>query len=167
MLFVITGNGKGKTTSAIGMGIRAVGADRKVLMVQFLKTGSSSEVKVLKELGSFTVKSFGRKGFIVNKITDQDIELAEQGLIYTRQALENDSCDFLVLDELCVTLHFNLLQLNNVLSLLKEYKDKKHIVITGRKCPQEIIEIADLVTECKEIKHYYNKGVSQEKGIEF
>ena len=167
MLFIITGNGKGKTTGAVGMAVRAMGAGKRVSMVQFLKAGSSSEIEILNQLGSMDIRSFGRKGFIVNQKTEQDIELAKQGLQYAKNALENNSCDFLVLDELCVALHFNLLPLNNVLSLLKEHKDKKHIVITGRKCPNQIIEMADLVTECREIKHYYTKGVPSQKGIEF
>lgn len=167
MLFVITGNGKGKTTCAVGMGIRAAGAGKKVLMVQFLKTGASSEIKILKNLDFFNVKNFGKKGFIVNKTNKQDIQLAKQGLAFAWQTLKNDSCHFLILDEICVALHFNLLPLDNVLSLLKEYQDKKHIVLTGRKCPKEIIEIADLVTECKEIKHYYSQGIPQQKGIEY
>ena len=183
MLFVLTGQGKGKTTCAIGMGVRAAGAGRKVLMVQFLKSGKISENKVLAGIDNFQVKSFGRDICISKEnVSDKDFELAKQGFQFAKKSLLEESCDFLILDEICVALHFGLFKEKEVLDFLsvslrgalRRYSaqaprrgNPTDIILTGRYCPQEIIEIADLVTELKEVKHHYQQNQKARKGIEY
>jgi len=168
MIFLFTGDGKGKTTSAIGMGVRAVGAGRKVLMIQFMKSGDSSEIKTIKEMDNFQVESFGGKKFIdKNNNSKEDLLLAKKAFERTKKAVKKGECDLLILDEIAIALYFDLLDSKEILSFLKENGKKMDIVLTGRKCPEEIKEIADLATECREVKHYYSKGVMPRKGIEY
>ncbi len=183
MIYILTGDGKGKTTSAIGMGVRAVGAGKKVLMIQFLKSGGSSEEKVIKKIKNFQVKSLGRKGFFLPKeslaenpelkkkgvkpLTEKDFKLAKQGFDLTCKAAQSKKYDILILDEICVILKFGLIDIKEILDFLKKYGQKLDIVLIGRDCPKEIIRIADLVTDFKEIKHYYQKGIKARKGIEY
>ncbi len=168
MLFILTGNGKGKTTGAIGMGIRAAGAGRNVLMIQFLKSGNTSEIKILKNIDNFEIKSFGRNVCISHdNVQEKDFQLARDGLAFAKQGLANKKTDFLILDEINVALHFGLLKKLDLVNWLKEAKTENDIVATGRYAPPELIEIADLITECKEIRHYFDKGYQAKKGIEF
>lgn len=170
MIFVLTGNGKGKTTCALGMGMRAVGAGRKVLMVQFLKPPISSELEIIKRVRNFKARSFGRKGFLRKEnfpFSKEDFKLAKQGFEVAKEALKTRQCNFLILDEINPTLYFKLLPQKEVLEFLKKYAKNFDIVLTGRKCPKKIIDTADLVTEFKEVKHYYRIGKKARKGIEF
>ncbi|MGC9003897.1 MAG: cob(I)yrinic acid a,c-diamide adenosyltransferase [bacterium] len=179
MIFVLTGKGKGKTTSAIGMGMRAVGAGRKVLMVQFLKV-PTSEAKALAKVDNFVLKTFGEKGFPVSEevlrkvhfsgmreITERDKELAREGFALAKRWVEEGKCDFLILDELTWVLNLSLLDKDEVLAFLKENREKIDIVITGRDCPEEILRLADLITEMKMIRHPYERGIGPRKGIEY
>jgi len=183
MIYILTGNGKGKTTSAIGMGLRAVGAGKKVFMIQFLKDGSSAENKVIKKIKKFQIRSFGRKGFFlpastlqrcprlkkigVKPLSKKDFELAEAGFKLVKKISRDKACDLLILDEMNLAVHFGLIPKREFLNFLKENKKKLDIVLTGRYCPKDFFSIADLVTEFKEKKHYYRKGVKAKKGIEF
>jgi len=146
MIYVLTGNGKGKTTSAIGMGIRAVGAGQKVLMVQFLKNGKSSEIRVIKKIKNFNFR-------------------LEKNLNFLGKAKKK--YHLIILDEINVAIKFGLLNTEEVIKILKKCKKTPDLVLTGRWCPKEIIKIADLVTEFKEIKHYYRKGIKARKGREY
>ena len=184
MIYVLTGNGKGKTTCAIGMGTRAAGAEKKVLMIQFLKApGFSSENKVIKKIKNFEVKSFGRKGFIVSKsylkshpelkkmglkqATKEDFELMKKGVDLAKIAVDSKNYALLILAEICLALKFNLVAIEFFLNFLKEASQKLDIVLTGRQCPKQIIKVADLVTEFREKKHYFKKGKKARKGIEY
>lgn len=176
MLFILTGQGKGKTTCAIGMGLRAAGAGRKVLMVQFLKSGRTSENKVLEKIDGFDVKSFGSDVCISKEnVSERNVKLAQVGFEFAKKSLLDKQCDFLILDEICVAMHFGLLGKKDVLDFLslslrgaeRRRSNPVDIVLTGRYCPQEILKIADLVTEFKEIKHYFQKGAKARRGIEF
>ena len=183
MLYILTGNGKGKTTCAVGMGVRAAGAGRKVLMVQFLKKGDSSEGKIIKEIKNFDIKSFGRKGFFlppallekhpelkkkgVKPFSKEDSKLVREALEFTKENLEKEKYNFLILDEINLVLYFGLLEKKEVWDFLKRYKNKIDIVLTGRYCPEEFLRIADLATEFKSLKHYYEKGKRARKGIEY
>jgi cob(I)alamin adenosyltransferase len=185
MIFILTGNGKGKTTSAIGMGIRAVGAGGKVLMIQFLKPGSS-ESKVIKKIKNFKIKSFGQRWFVLPKaelekkpelkktfgvrpIGKNDIQLAKEAFSLAERAARANIYNVIILDEICVVLKYKLLSQNRVFNFLKKYGNNIDIVLTGRYCPKEIIEAADLVSEIREIKHHYKKvkGQKAKKGIEY
>lgn len=184
MIHVFTGNGKGKSTAAIGMGIRAVGAGKKVLMIQFLKTKSSaSENKTIEKIKNFEIKSFGRKGFFLPLVflkkhpefgkkgfepfSEKDFKLAKQGLDLAKTAAKSKKYNLLIFDEINIVLKFKLIDIKEILDFLKKYGKKLDIVLTGRHCPKQIIKIADLVTDFKETKHYYQKGVKARKGIEY
>lgn len=147
MIYVLTGNGKGKTTCAVGMGIRAVGAGERVLMVQFLKDGKSSEIKAIKKIKNFEIRQ------------EKDLNFLEK----TAKRKYN----LIILDEVNVAMKFGLFGVKEVSDILKQYRKKPDLVLTGRWCPKEIIKMADLVTEFKEIKHYYKKGVKAKKGREY
>ena len=183
MIYILTGNGKGKTTSALGMGVRAAGAGMKVFMIQFLKTGVSSENKIIKKIKNFQVKSFGRPGFFlpekelkknpqlkklgVKPFSKKDFDLAKNGFELAKKIAKENRSNLLILDEINLAIHSGLISEKKVLDFLRENKGKMDIVLTGRYCPKEIIKIADLVTEMKEKKHYYKKGKKARKGIEF
>lgn len=167
MIYILTGNGKGKTTSALGMGLRAVGAGKKVLMVQFLKDGASSEIKAIEKINNFQIKNFGRPGF--GPYSQEDSQLVKLGFLFVKKAClpVGKKYDLLILDEINIALGLKLMNIKEVVEFLKEYGKKLDIVLTGRYCPGETIKMADLVTEFKEIKHYFKKGVKARKGIEF
>lgn len=182
MLYILCGNGKGKTTSSIGMGIRAVGNGKRVLMVQFLKTEHTGEYKAIKKIDNFDIKSFGRPGFFLPKeqlekkpelkekfkpLSKKDRGLAQQALNFASKQIGAKKYDFLILDEINVALNFRLLDIKAVIDLVEEYRDNIDIVLTGRYCPKEILKIADLVSEVKEVKHYFKKGVRAKRAREF
>lgn len=169
MIHCYTGNGKGKTTAAIGLGIRAIGAGKKVLMIQFLKDGKSSEVRFLKKFAlNFKIKSFGSGEFVLEKRAGKkDFELVENALQAFQVAMESQQYDVIILDELNLAIDFGLVKEKKVLELLEKKPDDLEIVITGRDASDGIIKAADLVTEMREVKHYYKEGVKARKGIEY
>ncbi len=113
MIYVFTGNGKGKTTSALGMGLRAIGAEKRVLMVQFLKTGFSSEIKAIKKIKNFGVKSFGRVVF--GPYSKKDSQLIKSGFIFAKKAAKSEKYDLLIMDEINVALIFGLIDLKEMI----------------------------------------------------
>jgi len=167
MIQIYIGDGKGKTTASLGLGLRANGANKKVLLIQFLKDGTSSEIKVIKKLKNFDVKTFGKKGFVTKEnLTKKDFDLAMQGFNFAREAIKNKKYNIIILDEINIAVYFGLLKVNDVLDLIKKTPKKVELILTGRKANKKIIELADLVTEMKEIKHYYKKNKARE-GIEY
>ena len=168
MLQIYTGNGKGKTTASLGLGLRAVGAGKKVLLIQFLKDGKSSEIKVIKKIKNFEVKSFGKKGFVSkDNLIEKDYDLAMQGFNFAKESIKSKKYDLIVLDEINTANYFDLIKTEDLINLIKKIPSKMELILTGRKASKELIQIADLVTEMKEIKHYYIKGIKSRKGIEF
>lgn len=186
---VYTGNGKGKTTAAIGLAIRALGAGKKVLFLQFMKTASYSEHKLLPFISdNLTVKTVGKPFFIVKEGALPEAELAqwrrqavvfppgqpppeyvkliEQGMALARAAVTEGEYQVVILDELVVALHFGLVSWPAVRSIIEEKDQTVELVLTGRGADQALIEAADLVTEMREVKHYYTQGVSARRGIE-
>lgn len=163
---VYTGNGKGKTTAALGLSLRAVCAGNKVFFGQFMKGQECSEKKAQLILPGFTLEQFGNGCFINGTPTEKDISCAAHGLERIRRILVSREYDLVVLDEINTAVFFKLIPVEEVLSVLSIKPKKTEIVMTGRYAPQEIIDSADLVTEMKEIKHYYNKGVDARIGIE-
>ncbi len=166
---IYTGNGKGKTTAAMGLALRAIGAGWRVYFVQFMKNYPYSELSVLKQLApQLTLKRFGNDAFVFQKKPPSAQLLAEmqRGWQEARQAMLSDTYDLIVLDEICVSIYFKLLTTSQVLQLLDERPDHVELVLTGRYCPGALIERADLVTEMREIKHYYQKGIPARRGIE-
>ena len=165
-MHIYTGNGKGKTTAALGLSLRALCAGKKVFFGQFVKGMKYSETKSVEYLPNFEIEQFGRTCFIDKEPEKEDIECAKAGLEKCSEILKKDDYDLVVLDELTIALYYKLFSLEKVLEVIKNKSKNVELVITGRYAPDKLIEIADLVTEMKEIKHYYNSGVMARKGIE-
>jgi len=164
---VYTGDGKGKTTAALGLTLRAAGAGLKVYIGQFLKTGTYSEIAGLTLLGDrVRVEQFGGKKFIIGEPTKDDRKRAAAGLEEVQETILAGGFDVVILEEINVALKIGLLEVRNVLELLKQKPDGVEIVCTGRGAPEELIEAADLVTEMRKIKHYIDRGVYARTGIE-
>jgi cob(I)alamin adenosyltransferase len=163
---VYTGNRKGKTTAAIGLAIRALGAGLSDLFVQFVKGLYYSEHKALLSFKNITIKQFGREGFIHSKPTQEDIDKAQEGYNFVMNALKSNSYDVVILDEANIAVYFNLFSDDDLIKLIDAKPKNTELVITGRYATDKIIERADLVTEMKEIKHYYKQGVPARIGIE-
>ena len=163
---IYTGNGKGKTTAALGLSLRAVCAGQKVFFGQFVKGMEYSEMKAVKFLDGFELKQYGRKCFIVDKPTDEDIRLAVNGLKELEKKIRSGDYDVVVMDELNIAIFFKLFSTDDVIQVLNKKHPKTEIIITGRYAPEELVERADLVTEMKEIKHYYQQRVQARVGIE-
>jgi len=163
---VYTGNGKGKTTAALGLSLRAVCAGKKVYFGQFIKGMKYSELESQKFLPNFEIHQFGRNCFIFNKPTEEDIRLAKEGLETCRKILSGGLYDIVVLDELNIAVYYNLFTIDEAIEVIKNRVSHVEVIVTGRYADEKLIEFADLVTEMKEIKHYYKKGVPARKGIE-
>lgn len=164
---VYTGNGKGKTTAAFGLALRAVGAGKKVYFAQFVKGKTYSEIEaVRKYLPDITVKQYGFC-FIVKSPKKEDIDAARKGLEELSHIIGSGKYDLVILDEANIAFFYHLFSPDELIKLINQKKEKTEIVITGRYAPPEIIEVADLVTEMQEVKHYYNEGVEARKGIEY
>jgi cob(I)alamin adenosyltransferase len=163
-----TGNGKGKTTAALGLALRAAGAGLKVFIGQFVKGMPYAELDALKRFApQITVRQFGRDCFIVHEPQSEDISLARAGLEEVAGIIAGREFDVVVLDEVCIALHYKLFGEQELIDILHSKPDSTELILTGRYAPQSLIELADLVTEMKEVKHYYNNGIEARKGIEF
>lgn len=170
MIRVYTGDGQGKTTAALGLGLRAHGMGLKVYIVQFLKGGRGccGECEAVKRIPDFDIIRFGRAGFVEKgKTTREDKNLAQQGLEQAKKIVASGKYDVVILDEINVALDFKLIGLEDVLNLIKATPKKIELVLTGRTAHPEVVKVAHLVTEMKEIKHYYKKGVKARRGIEY
>jgi cob(I)alamin adenosyltransferase len=166
-IHLYTGNGKGKTTAAMGLAVRAVGAGKKVFIGQFVKGMHYAELESLKRFPEIVIRQYGLDCFIKCKPTQRDIDAARHGLEEVTSIVEKNMFDMVILDEVCIALYYKLFSIDEVLSLIKQKPKGMEIVLTGRYAPDELIEAADLVTEMKEIKHYYNNGIEARKGIEY
>lgn len=166
-IHLYTGHGKGKTTAALGLAIRAAGAGKKIFIAQFVKGIPYAELKALQRFPEIEIRQFGLDCFIVNKPSREDIKAAQNGLEKITVIIRKNLCDVLILDEVCIALHYELFELGKITELLKEKHEDMEIVMTGRYAPKELIDLADLVTEMKEIKHYYTSGIQAREGIEF
>lgn len=166
---VYTGNGKGKTTAALGLALRAAGHKQRVYIGQFLKGHLYGELLSVKALSPYiTIDQFGRSGFIhVSKNPDEeDIQRAQKGLKKCLNAMLSKKYRIIVLDEINVAIFFKLLAEKDVLEFLSQKPEEVEVILTGRYAPASILKRADLVTEMKEKKHYYRKGVKAREGIE-
>lgn len=165
-IHVYTGNGKGKTTAAFGLALRAVYSGKKVYIGQFVKSMKYNETKVEKDLEGIKIEQFGRGCFLIEKPKEEDVKVAKEALSKCETILKEGDYDLVILDEAAIALYFELFTVEELIRVVKERNPKVEVVITGRYAPEELIEIADLVTEMKEIKHYYVKGVEAREGIE-
>jgi cob(I)alamin adenosyltransferase len=166
-IHIYTGNGKGKTTAALGLAIRAAGAGLQVFLAQFVKGRQCSELNTLSRLSDqITVEQFGLPGFINGKPSVQDIEAARDGLEKVKSFILSGQFDMIIIDEGNVAVTYGLISKQDLLDLIAMKPESLELVITGRGALPEIIDKADLVTEMKEVKHYFNQGVNARIGIE-
>ncbi len=171
LIQIYTGNGKGKTTAAVGQGIRAAGRGMKVKMIQFLKSGDSGEVLCIGgNIKNFEIHGFKHSGkFIKSMGPDELIGLAsetEQGMALAETIMREESCDILILDEFFVVIHNGLMTVEKAISLAASRPGSMELILTGRNAPREFIDMADLVTEMVCIRHPLNRGISARTGIE-
>lgn len=176
---VYTGNGKGKTTCALGAGLRAAGHGLEVLVISFMKAKVASrgggaeinygEFRSIEAITNFTIIPVGRESFVDKENPDPiDIKMAQDGLKMAQEALKEHSCDVLILDEINVAVEWNLISLEDQLGLIKMKPNDVELIMTGRYAKDPIIEAADLVTEMKEIKHYFNtRKLLARRGFEY
>lgn len=166
---IYTGNGKGKTTAALGQAVRAAGAGFKSYILQFMKEFPYSELESLKNLSQWiTIEQICKDDFVYRRENPpaEEIAKAKLALEKAKEKMHSGEYDIIILDEVCVAVYFGLLSINDVLPFLKEKPENLELILTGRYCPEKLINQADLVTEMKEIKHYYQKGILARKGIE-
>jgi cob(I)alamin adenosyltransferase len=171
LIIVNTGPGKGKTTAAMGTAFRAVGNGMKVLMLQFLKgSWHYGELDAAKSFGdNFVMKQMGR-GFVKvgGAETDpEDIKMVEQAWDEAREAILSGNWDLVILDEINYAISYGMLDPAKVVETLKQRPEMVHVILTGRNAHPSIVEIADTVTEMKQVKHAYEKGVLAQRGIEY
>jgi cob(I)alamin adenosyltransferase len=172
LLIVYTGPGKGKTTCALGTAFRAVGQGLRVLMVQFIKgSWHYGELDAAKLLGDdkFELRPMGR-GFVKvgGAETDpEDIRLAEEAWGYAREQMYSGKYDLVVLDEINYVISYRMLDADRVVDALAKRPAQVHVICTGRNAHPKLVELADLVTEMKEVKHPYTKGILAQRGIDY
>ncbi|GKU23887.1 cob(I)yrinic acid a,c-diamide adenosyltransferase [Clostridium folliculivorans] len=169
---IYTGNGKGKTTAALGLAFRAVGDGMKVIMVQFLKSNKTGELNSSEFYApNFKIYRFEkRRGFVWTLNDQEKLELKSEimeAYSFVKEVIKERKCDILILDEVMAVIYNNFLEVSMVTDLIDSKPEDMELILTGRNAPKELIERADLVTEMKDIKHYYEKGVAAREGIEY
>ncbi len=166
---IYTGNGKGKTTCMLGLTLRASGAGKKIYIGQFMKDDEYSEIKAIREfLPNVTVEQYGTgKGFAKKgNLKDYDISCGNNGYDRAIEVLQKNEYDIYIFDEINVAVYMEILTENQILDLMDKKPENVELILTGRYALDSVKEKADLVTEMKEIKHYYTKGVMARVGIE-
>ncbi len=166
---VYTGNCKGKTTAALGLAFRAMGHGLRTYIGQFMKGQHYGELESAKKVRPhIVIEQYGKKGFthVQDPPDEDDVRMAKEGLARARAAMLSGEYDIVVFDEITTAHHFRLITVGEMLDIIASKPDGVEVVFTGRYAPEEVIGAADLVTEMKEVKHYYEKGVSARKGIE-
>lgn len=172
---IFWGNGKGKTTSALGTALRACGNGYNVHLVQFMKNGADSleeqipgEIKALEKFPNFTYKRFGIEGWIVKTPTEKQINSCKQALEHVKESLKKENIDIVIADEILYAIQLGLLSEDDVLDVIENKPKNKELILTGSHKPfPRIFEKAHLVTEIKKIKHPYDAGILARKGVEF
>jgi cob(I)alamin adenosyltransferase len=166
---VYTGNGKGKTTAALGLALRAAGAGLKVFVAQFIKKKRCSEHNIIRSrlADLITVKQFGQGLILKRSATNSDMKAAQKGLAEIRKAIASNEYDVVILDEVNVAVHYHLIGLTDLIDLMEKKPGGVELVITGRYADAKVIAKADLVTEMREIRHYKEKGTKARRGIEY
>lgn len=172
MISLFTGHGKGKTTAALGQALRAVGEGKTVLMLQFMKgpwkSGEDESVKVFGKKFRIIKGGKGFVGILGDKLPrSEHRKAAQKTWRLGKRAIAKREADIVILDELNNALSLKLLPVGEVVRFLKRVKTDHEIIVTGRDAPKQLLQIADLVSEVREVKHYYQKGVIARRGIEF
>lgn len=166
---VYTGDGKGKTTAAMGLIVRALGAGLKILFMQFMKGSEYSEIRFLRNISStaqLEIRQYGTGRFITGKADHEQIGAGAKGLQEAAAALQSGQYDLVVLDEANMAVYFELFSVDDLIKAIQNRAPGVEVIITGRRADPKLIEVADLVTEMREIKHYYTQGVIARQGIE-
>lgn len=166
MIQVYTGNGKGKTTAALGLALRAAGANLKVYIGQFAKGCHYSELNSLAKIKNIKLEQFGRSCFIKKAPAKKDKDLAKRGFEKIQKVIFEKKYDVVILDEINIAVSLKLLDLREVLNLIKDAPRDIELVLTGRYAHPKILKVADLISEIKEVRHYYRQGRKARKGIE-
>lgn len=166
---VYTGDGKGKTSAAFGLALRALGRGLKVYIIQFIKGGFDyGELHTLQQLANLKLKAFGRGKFITDKPPEKaDVDLAREALMWAEKIISSGEYDIVILDEVNVAVSLELIDAKDIVKLAENKPKHVELILTGRHAPPEIVELADLVTEMKEVKHPFQKGVPPRRGIEY
>ena len=172
LTIVYTGKGKGKTTAALGLALRATGYDKKICMIQFIKGswhyGEMDSTKRLEPGFEMVAVGKGFVGIIDDKSPKEDHEkVAKEAIRISNDKIQSGKYDIVILDEINYAVNLNLISVDDVLKLIKSKPDEIDLVLTGNYAKEEVIEIADLVTEMKEVKHPFQKGIKAKKGIDF
>lgn len=167
MVHFYTGNGKGKTTAALGLTLRAAGCEKKVFIAQFVKGMHYAELDAVKLLETVEVKQYGRDCFIEREPVIEDILAAEKGFNEVKEKIKTDNYDIVILDEIFIALYYNLITIDKIVEIIESKNTKLELVLTGRYAPESLYQYADLITEMKEVKHYYNNGIKARPGIEY
>jgi cob(I)alamin adenosyltransferase len=163
-----TGDGKGKTTAALGAALRAVGHGKRVAMIQFMKGRLYGEIEAARRLEGFTIEQHGRDEFVDSANPDPiDRELTAGGWRRAAELAREEGLDMLILDEINIAVAYGLVDLDAVLAFMRAKPPGLELILTGRYAPREMMDLADTVTEMKEIRHHYNRGVPARKGIEY
>ena len=166
-IHIYTGNGKGKTTAALGLALRAAGHGYKTFIGQFMKGSHYGELTSLKNIKEIDIEQFGGKDCItIDQVDEQHKELARKGLDRIKEVLRKNEYKIVILDEICVTIWFGIIAEQEVIDVLKSKPSNIEIVLTGRNASKTLLEYADLITEMKEVLHYYSNGVEARNGIE-
>ena len=166
---IYTGNGKGKTTAAIGQAVRAAGFGLKTYIAQFMKEFPYNELNSLKHLKNWiTIEQYCGDEFVYKKElpTEEDLAKAKKGLRTAKEKMVSGEYDLVILDEAIVATYFKLIETAELIEIIKLKPEKVELILTGRYCPEELIRLADLVTDMKEVKHYYQEGIKSRRGIE-
>jgi cob(I)alamin adenosyltransferase len=165
---ILTGKGKGKTTTALGLALMAVGSGLRVYMMQFLKGRVTGESLAAARLHpDLTLRYWGRPGFVKRLPDSKDLALVKEGWDLARQIMADGEYDLVILDEINRVISLGMLSVEEVIKGLNQRSPKVEVVLTGRDAPAELIEIADIVTEMHPVKHYYQAGVKARRGIEW
>jgi cob(I)alamin adenosyltransferase len=168
-IHVYTGNGKGKTTAALGLAFRALGRGKRSYIAQFMKGQEYGEVRAAKIVSSYiTIEQFGEKEpcHTCGASSDENIKLAQHGLKAAQNAMLSGDFDIIILDEINVARYYNLLATQDILNFMSMTPSTVELILTGRYAADEVMQAADLVTDMVEIKHYFNKGILARDGIE-
>jgi len=169
LTLILTGEGKGKTTSAVGQAVRARGHGQRVLFIQFMKGRDViGEVEAVLDFGLFDMVQFGRTGFVnPDKPLQEDFDLAGQGFKKAKDAVQRGKYDLIVLDEILGAVHIDLIKLEDVKFLIQTKPDNMHLILTGRDAHPDLVEMADLVSEVHSVKHPFDQGIGAQEGIEY
>lgn len=166
---VYTGDGKGKTSAAFGLALRAVGRGLRVYIIQFIKGGFDyGELYIVEKIPNLKLATFGRGRFVTDiPPSEEDSKLAREAFELAKKVVKSGEYDVVILDEVNVALNLKMISLDEVIDLIKNKPKHVELILTGRYAPVQIIDAADLVTEMREVKHPYTQGVPPRRGIEY